>query len=282
MSAARKLLARAAAAVRARVARKHVDLIVWQVNADNPSRDRPMDEFPRELQAIAALGADLILMVETVRYRMPKLPGMRFLGDRDSGPSRQNVSAYVADRWPVKRLHFDDMTAQWPRVQGDGWHEPRSNMDFMLDRLLVAVGHGPQEPRPSMPRATQAALNRAREQWFRRTVRLLAPWTRSGWKARRWVHRQALRNRPALGGFDPNGLGLAIARATGMRMVGKKASALLTRNVRVVSDEEVSDLGGVEFAGDHRSVRRTVIRVPARYLRPLTAGDRLRLQEIPS
>lgn len=229
------------------------DLVVYVVNADNPSRDRPAAEFPAELAAMAT-DADLIYGQETVRYPDLEAPGMRRLGQRNRGQGRQNVALWVRDCWPVSRVRYDDLTARWPRIKGRGLHPARANLRARVGQVKALDGHAPQAPRPHMDAPTRRALTRARRQWVRRT-------------ARRLVGRGRPDAPPFMAGLDPNGLAAQLANRADGRWVGGAGAALVYDRCAVVDERHVRVLPGeVEFRGDHGAVLRLVVRVESRWL----------------
>lgn len=236
----------------------YTDLVVYVVNADNPSGDRPSAEFPRELRAMAE-DADLIFGQETVRYGDLDAPGMVRRGHRNRGQSRQNVTIWVRDTLPVGRAQYDDLKTRWPRIQGKGWHPSRSNLRVKVGRTKGLAGHAPQAPRPSHPAATREALNNARREWVTRTARRL-----DGPGAGRKPDGP-----PFLAGLDPNGLAEQVANHASARWVGGAGAALVYAGCVVIDQAHVRDLpGGVEFKGDHGNVLRLVVRVESRWLEP--------------
>ena len=241
--------------------RRTRDLVLYVVNADNYRRG----QVAPEMRAIEASDDPAIIgIVEATGNDFPPLPGMkRNIG---SGPSRGNIGAYVARALLGRkglRLRWHDMKRTWPRTQGDGEHPPRSHASTKLRRVKVVVGHIP-------PRAPGSEA--ARQESSDALVRILAPWTRPGWKLLRRAQRRWHRNRPRLLLIDGNGAISELCRRADLKPLGGKQTdaVLYGGNVEPISagylDEFKTPHGVVPFRGDHREVLRAEVRIPKRYL----------------
>ena len=253
--------------------RTTVALVVWVVNADNYRGPA----VATELRALHAYyEADIIGVVEAVGNRLPHLPGMACVVGQIR--SRDNIAVYVRAsllRGGRIRPRWHDMEKTWPRTEGPGQHPARSFLVFRVWLLQVVVAHIP----PAVPGAGPA-----REECIEAIVRVMAPWTRPGWKRLRQVQRFVQRRRPRLLLVDANGADEILARLADLEVTGVRVDTVLGGGdvefgphhyVEAFAPPPGARGQVVPFRGDHKHVLRATAHVPSRYLSP----DRL--SEVP-
>jgi hypothetical protein len=224
-----------------------------------PAGDRrdPL-QVPRELNAIGnnvSQVAGRIVTVPDPRRRRPKGIGLteaafhrlgahKHYGDpihNRKTEGRANVALYLRNGLEGPPARWIDHKATWPKVNDPSrQHAPRSTLVKELDGPdldAVVVGHGPQAPNPRLPKATNAALVEAREEWVDITARILRSYPNVVW----------------LG--DPNGLLDEVLVQLGDPKAargGDATDAVLVRGFTIEASATPSVVNGIPMLTDHR------------------------------
>jgi hypothetical protein len=182
-------------------------------------------------------------LTETIGHRLPNLLhyGEPIRSTKTLG--RANVSLYLRNGLEGPPARWIDHKATWPKVNDPNQrHAARATLVKEIvgrreDGPTILVGHGPQAPNPRLPKATNAALVEAREEWVDITARLLRSYIRVIW----------------LG--DPNGLLDEVLVQLGDPKAargGDATDAVLVRGFTIESAATPSNVNGIPMLTDHR------------------------------
>lgn len=206
-------------------------------------------QVDQEIRAQLALGPKVAGYVETIGWRLPRVPGYTLIRDT-SRPGRSDVAAYVSKAAKLTRIRWHDLTDTWGKTNpgAAGQHAARSFLSFRADGVKEVVAH-------LAPPHTGAAGIAAQRQEYAAIARVV----NGRLQGARFLHRPAV----ILGDYNPNATehgALTLAQMIhGQAANTTRADNVVVRGLVVHGLHYLTHIGGLQMNSDHGSYLRLTL-----------------------